>query len=167
MRLHYYVCSVQAAEEFISQAHDIERRWSRALAHEHSLRLQLQENMEALANQMHGLEDEARLSIHPVEHGTTSSSTIPELGTDTRDEPDGKKSVMPEGKSESESDDDDAFFDAPEVSAEELKKFTHDSTSMASASGEDVREQHPLITSDHRMTVSFNLLVVRFTSITS
>ena len=57
------VVLLQAAEEFVVQARSTERRWSRALQYEHSLRLQLQENMEALAGQMQSLEDEASKSI--------------------------------------------------------------------------------------------------------
>ena len=47
----------------MSQAHQADRRWTRALQHEHSLRLQLQENMETLGKQMHNLESEARRSL--------------------------------------------------------------------------------------------------------
>jgi len=37
-------------------AQSTERRWHRAVQHERSLRVQLQENIETLANEMHGLE---------------------------------------------------------------------------------------------------------------
>ena len=53
----------QAAQEFVVQAECTERRWSRALQHELSARAQLQENMEKLAKEMHGLEAEARRSF--------------------------------------------------------------------------------------------------------
>lgn len=45
------------------QAENTDRRWSRALQHEHSIRVQLQENMEKLATEMHGLEAQARRSF--------------------------------------------------------------------------------------------------------
>ena len=61
----------------MEQARSTDRRWSRALQHEHSLRLQLQENMEALANEMHGLESEARASVQDgVNRASPSTSLV-------------------------------------------------------------------------------------------
>lgn len=201
-RVSAEICPLQAAEEFVVQARNTERRWSRALQHEHSLRLQLQENMEALANQMHGLEDEARLSVQgilPSLHtaashtsGLISPSTggggtgIPRIGKSTpgktratldhpeKEEPDCRDS----------SDDEDKFFDASELSAEEWSQAknvdlsqpssnekqsqsfsvghrrsvstvsVNDSASMRSPSEADVKEKLPQISSDRRMEVS-------------
>lgn len=125
------------SKEFVVQAHSTDRRWSRALQHEHSLRLELQENMVALANQMQGMEDEARVklkvqgpfsqpapatpSLSEASVSTTGSSSLPggviknrskvksEKHVTVADEPDGSLS----------SDDEDKFFDAPEMSPEQ------------------------------------------------
>ena len=51
------------SQEFVVQAESTDRRWSRALQHELASRAQLQENMEKLAKEMHGLEAEARRSF--------------------------------------------------------------------------------------------------------
>ena len=48
--------SLQNAGEFVVLAQSTERRWQRAVQHERSLRVQLQENIETLASEMHGLE---------------------------------------------------------------------------------------------------------------
>ena len=63
---------IQMAEEFMVHAHQADRRWTRALQHERSLRQHLQENIENLGKQMHSLESEARRSLggemlHPGE----------------------------------------------------------------------------------------------------
>ena len=57
---------VKTAQEFVAQAEGTEKRWLRALQHELSIRTQLQENMEKLAKEMHGMEAEARRSF-PLE----------------------------------------------------------------------------------------------------
>lgn len=207
--IDYY--SLQAAEEFLAQARNTERRWSRALQHEHSLRLQLQENMEALANQMHGLEDEARLSVQgPSLHAVSSpGSVVASVGSSTSEiagpSPDALKTTesvrekMPsemyrspdqndyfEGGYESEDEDEDKFFDAPEMSPEDVVKSkdatdqmaspsssnsklpslppghrrsfsttsVNDTSSMKQASGQDVTEKLPQVSSDRRMAVS-------------
>ena len=51
---------LQVANEFTQLCQDSESRWQRTLQHERNLRLQLEESLEALAKQMHGLEREAR-----------------------------------------------------------------------------------------------------------
>ena len=51
---------MKASQEFTELATDAEHRWSRALQQEHTLRLQLQDSLEMLANQMHGLENQAK-----------------------------------------------------------------------------------------------------------
>ena len=124
------------------QAHSTDRRWSRALQHEHSLRLELQENMVALANQMQGMEDEARVklkvqgpfsqpapatpSLSEASVSTTGTASLPggvakdgskvksEKHVTVADEPDGSLS----------SDDEDKFFDAPEMSPEQWDRAT-------------------------------------------
>lgn len=133
---------LQVSKEFVVQAHSTDRRWSRALQHEHSLRLELQENMVALANQMQGMEDEARMklkvqgpfaqpapatpSLSEASVSTTGTSSLPggvakegskikgEKRVTVADEPDGELS----------SDDEDKFFDAPEMSPEQWDRAT-------------------------------------------
>ena len=71
------------------QARNTDRRWARALQHEHSLRLQLQENIVTLANEMYGLESQARRS---VQGGVAVPYTIQvshENSTTSLDLPDG------------------------------------------------------------------------------
>ena len=46
--------------EYLSLAETTKRQWERSLTSQRSLSIQLQENFEALAKQMHGLETEAR-----------------------------------------------------------------------------------------------------------
>lgn len=55
---------IQAANEYIELAQSMETRWQRTLQHERNLRSQLEESLEALAKQMHGLEHEARRTSH-------------------------------------------------------------------------------------------------------
>lgn len=91
--------------------------------------------MEALANQMHGLEDEARQSVQgvlPSSHivsspakaspGNNSSQLATALDVLKTEEVVSKPPVPPHENSkedESEEDDDDKFFDAPEMSPED------------------------------------------------
>ena len=183
------------------QARSTERRWSRALQHEHTLRLQLQENMEALANQMHGLEDEARLSVQgilPSLHNVSSHSST--AAAETSSELPGNRDKKPmfsaaaspyspekdftETVDGSDSDDEDKFFDAPEMSTTDWTKSkqleqvpgpsseqqqatsvghrrsfstasVNDTSSMICASNTDVKEKLPQISSDRRMAVSW------------
>ena len=136
---------MQAAEEFIVQARNTERRWSRALQHEHSLGLELQENLEALANQMHGLEHAARntapsssfqASVSTAQAQAQASTLSSERTTPSRvsnrdatptekravfnlepsDDHDGGGDIS----SVDSDDDDDKFFDASEVYAGDL-----------------------------------------------
>ena len=122
------------------QAHSTDRRWSRALQHEHSLRLELQENMVALANQMQGMEDEARKNMKvqdpfsqnslppsqssPESSVSTTVSSLPENDTKAGSKVKLEKKVVladePDGYGSSE--DEDKFFDAPEMSSEEWHK---------------------------------------------
>ena len=51
---------LQASEEYLKQAHNVEKRWTKELQNERDLRQQLQENLETMANQIHGLENEAK-----------------------------------------------------------------------------------------------------------
>ena len=52
--------SLQVSEEYLLLATNVEKRWQRLLQHERSMRMELQENFEALAKQMHVLEDTVR-----------------------------------------------------------------------------------------------------------
>lgn len=175
------------------------------------MRLQLQDNMETLANQMHGLEDEARLSMqgflpslntmssHSSELGSPNSELLSpasilkmkkisprETAATSFDSPEKDLSA---GISEDEGgSDEDKFFDAPEVSAEELNKAdqpflptskqesfsvghrrsistasVNDTTSMRYTSDANVKEKPPQISSDRRMSVSLtNFYFFRF-----
>ena len=169
------------------QAKNTERKWFRLLQHENSLRLQLQENIEMLANQMHGLEDEARQSVQgilPSLHTVTSRSS-----SKIRRK---KKVTLPNSLDKEmvgdhqSSDGEDEFFDAPEASVEDLKKSNaecdhvleglsvghrrsvstasvNDSTSMHCSSESSIKEKLPQISSDRKLTVStvFHFLLVR------
>ena len=53
-------CPSQLAEEFVVVAGDSEKCWTKTVQHERKLREDLEVNFEALATQMHGLEDQAR-----------------------------------------------------------------------------------------------------------
>ena len=172
------------------QAQNTDRRWSRALQHEHSLRLQLQENMEALANQMQGLEDEARKSFQPKlpfhpslstqnsvtssETGDTSSinsgPTSPSLPTtpgggirrNTPKHQAGKKVRVfdkSSGVSEvdgvgEESDDEDKFFDAPEIPAEDWNKATGVISDASSHASTPVATGGEKFSKGHKKTLS-------------
>ncbi len=175
-------------------ARSTERRWSRALQHEHSLRLGLQDNMEALANQMHGLEDEARLSVQgmlPSLHSVASHGSMTSASSDPTEVPPSVRSKKPcasevtdgpevsgetfTNSTDSDSGDEDKFFDAPEIPVEDWKKVNtmssspqslghrrsvstssvNDAFSMKSSSEANVKEKLPQISSDRRMSVSY------------
>lgn len=167
------------------QAHSTDRRWSRALQHEHSLRLELQDNMVALASQMQGLEDEARKKLHvqgPFAQSTLSSahsspeslinsgpSSLPEngvakVGLKVKSE---KKVVLadePDGYGTS--DDEEKFFDAPEMSPEQWDKASSATGHKRNVSSVSVNELQAIlneepcstdilpVTSDRKMLVS-------------
>lgn len=122
----------------MAQSRNADRRWSRALQHEHSLRLQLQDNMETLANQMHGLESEARASVQDGVYQATPSTSlvagqVPDsevdgttVEVDRMRAPDvlklrGADRAEPMDEITEESDDEDKFFDAPETTQAEEK----------------------------------------------
>jgi hypothetical protein len=54
---------VKASEGYLLQARSVEKRWRRDMQSERDLRLRLQENMETMANQIHGLENDAKCSV--------------------------------------------------------------------------------------------------------
>ena len=159
--------------------------------------------MEALANQMHGLEDEARQSVqgilpslHTVSfHGSTLSSPSSKVVTASdvlqiKGLPSKEKIAASECKllddhdggfgGGYDSDDEDKFFDAPEISAKDWaeehslpapeqqpsqsfsvghrRSFSttsvNDTSSMKCASDSDVKEKLPQISSDRKMSVS-------------
>ena len=166
------------------QAHSTDRRWSRALQHEHSLRLELQENMVALANQMQGMEDEARKKLKVqgpfARHNlpaTPSSleltvnsgpSSLPENGTRAGSKVRLEKKVVlaeePDGYYSSE--DEDKFFDAPEMSPEEWDKASSATGHKRNTSTVSVNEFQAMlneepcstdilpVSSDRKMSVS-------------
>ena len=122
------------------QARNTERRWSRALQHEHSLRLKLQENIEALAKQMNNMEDEARQKFQGTRPLITSSPEASESSGSTSGSSSRTGSLKREPKHGSKKqvtvlgdprvseftdnghEDDDQFFDAPEISEEDWMK---------------------------------------------
>lgn len=60
-------------------AQSTERRWQRAVQHERSLRVQLQENIETLASEMHGLEARCQESTGASASGMFSGDRKPHL----------------------------------------------------------------------------------------
>jgi hypothetical protein len=50
----------KTSQEFLIIASNLEKRWQKKIKHERSMRSELQENFEALAKQMHGLERDVR-----------------------------------------------------------------------------------------------------------
>ena len=181
----FIIFELQVSKEFMVQAHSTDRRWSRALQHEHSLRLELQDNMVALASQMQGMEDEARKKLHvqgPFGQSTLSSahsspeslinsgaSSLPEngvakVGSKVKSE---KKVVLadePDGYGSS--DDEDKFFDAPEMSPEQWDKASSATGHKRNVSSVSVNEFQAIlneepcstdilpVTSDRKMSVS-------------
>lgn len=175
------------------QARSTERRWSRALQHEHLIRVQLQENTEALAKQMTRMEDEARQQFQgsspqngPYNHtantakllSTTKTGSLKREAKQTA-----KKHVTLSGKPEiveatdGTDDEDDQFFDAPEISEKDWVKASSSTPStptsepqrrhkrnistvsvneahdlVPSSPGEDA-DNHP-VNSDKKMSVS-------------
>ncbi len=126
------------------QARSTERRWSRVRQQERSRRLNLEENMETLAKQMTRIENQARQQFQRI--GEESTDFV-------------------------EPDDDDQFFDAPEISdADWVRTSSSPSTptlagSKMSLDTRSVNEAHGLVTpctdrkqpmsSDRKITVSF------------
>ena len=107
----------------MSRAQNTNRRWSRAMQHEHSKRLQLQENMEKLATEMHSLETEARRSFSKGHWGPALANCSTESSRE-KEEENAEAVMMAVGelkgdRVEEESEDDDKFFDAVEVSNNE------------------------------------------------
>ncbi len=146
------------------QARNTERRWSRALQHEHSIRVQLQENTEALAKQMTRMEDEARQQFQgsSAHNGTHTSTMRPLPNSKTGSlirEPkhNVKKHVTVSGEPQilviTDSLDDEEFFDAPEISDEDWVKASS-SSSVSTSRGHkrnisttSVNEAHDLVAS--------------------
>ena len=58
-----FIPDPQASEGYLLQARSVEKRWRRDMQSERDLRLRLQENMETMANQIHGLENDAKRSV--------------------------------------------------------------------------------------------------------
>lgn len=126
------------------QARNTERRWSRALQHEHSLRLKLQENIEALAKQMMLMEDEIRhkfqgklLSPLLLDTDPLVSNT---LNKENKKQEKKQVAVAEELDSAADqhggiiSDEEDQFYDALEITAEDCPKTgTGNSTASGSS----------------------------------
>ncbi len=129
---------MKAADEFLLQATSTDRRWSRALQHEHSLRLEVQESMEAMANQMHGMEREARGMFSPQMSASSQGSSpqdsasvvsgdcpVPGIGRshEVKVIPGGATGRVGEGRGEEgKEEEEEKFFDAPEISQEEWER---------------------------------------------
>ena len=60
-------------------AQSTERRWQRAVQHERSLRVQLQENIETLASEMHGLEARCQENSGASASGSSTGDRKPHL----------------------------------------------------------------------------------------
>ena len=69
-----YDCSIQASEGYLQQARCVEKRWARDMQSERDLRLRLQENIETMASQMQGLENDAKRSVGGGGRGQRSAS---------------------------------------------------------------------------------------------
>ncbi len=82
------------------QARSTERRWSRALQHEETSRLTLQENMETLAEQLTKMEEQARQRFQGSSRNYAGSESL----------------------SLAELEEDDQFFDAPEMSDSDVAR---------------------------------------------
>ena len=151
----------------MGQARNTERRWSRALQHERSLRLKLEENLETLACQMQGLENEARLSVQGPSQAAATSPEFPRLSPSPSPSPGSAgpvfklKKVSPRKKVATfdspeevpggawgggeEQQSDEEFFDAPEIS----------SSQASPVSSMEVHSKDILsLVSDRKMTVS-------------
>ena len=113
------------------QAQNTDRRWSRALQHEHSIRLQLQENMEKLATEMHGLETEARRATFsnrdvPGSPGIEPRAVSTSISPKTTVSGNGGECVgrvEESGEGGEESEEDEKFFDAEEVAYDDWMKM--------------------------------------------
>ena len=138
---------LQASEEYLKQARNVEKRWTKELQNERDLCQQLQENLETMANQIHGLENEAKWtaegrprissqgskenlppsrasseissSLSPI---SSSPNRVGEFGGEEgkKGEREGEKR---KGEGE-ESEEDEKFFDAQEISVDEWAKST-------------------------------------------
>ena len=171
------------------QARNTDRRWSKSLQHEHSLRVQLQENIVTMANDLYGLENQAKNSVRKGKGAATPS--VPTSG-DTRLEsgdyllshhPAEEPKLSQEEAAVSSDDEDGRFFDAPEISLEEWEKTVEASSegsptggrskeglqrstslnevSIQPVSPSDGTKQLP-ITSDRRMTVSLSTCTQKY-----
>ena len=131
---------MKAAEDFLVQARSTNRRWSRALQHERALRVEIQESFEALANQMHGMESEARGMFHPQMPGSSleSSSQDTVLSRDSALRSDDSQVTSLDANGgvteEKEEEEEEKFFDAPEFSQEELVSMTPEAYSSKPSS---------------------------------
>ncbi|KAL5478152.1 hypothetical protein EMCRGX_G025043 [Ephydatia muelleri] len=125
---------VKASQEFAELAKDAEHRWSRSLQQEHALRLQLQESLEMLANQMHGLENQAKRatwtpakSAVDIDRKLGVSASEPDLkrkggaegGTKEEEEEEevkaGEEEEVDTHSELREEEEEDKFYDAPEA----------------------------------------------------
>ena len=171
------------------QARNTDRRWSKSLQHEHSLRVQLQENIVTMANDLYGLENQAKNSVRKGKGAATPS--VPTSG-DTRLEsgdyllshhPAEEPKLSQEEAAVSSDDEDGRFFDAPEISLEEWEKTVEASSEGSPTGGRskegmqrstslnevstqpvspsDGTKQLP-ITSDRRMTVSLSTCTQKY-----
>ena len=133
---------LQASEEYLKQARNMEKRWTKELQNERDLRQQLQENLETMANQIHGLENEAKWTAEgrPRISSQGSKENLPPSGASSEissssspnriggfEGEEGNKRVgegeKRKGEGE-ESEEDEKFFDAQEVSVDEWAKST-------------------------------------------
>ncbi|CAI8024455.1 Oxysterol-binding protein 1 [Geodia barretti] len=152
---------VKASEGYLLQARSVEKRWRRDMQSERDLRLRLQENMETMANQIHGLENDAKRSVGGGGRGHRSASQgsrevvlSPSAATDTgrgesvqergRDTCVGGEEGERGGEGEEE-----MFFDAHEISAEEWAKATRAEFTSQSSTGSG-RIEGPMSGADDR-----------------
>ena len=101
---------LQASDEFVIQARNAERKWSKTLQHEENNRIKLQENMETLAEELTRMEDQAKRRFQ----GSLRTGSLSSLKQDST----GSEISLRMAELE----EDDQFFDAPEMSDSDLAR---------------------------------------------
>ena len=153
---HPAIC-MQVSEEYLRQARAVEKKWRRDRQSERDLRLRLQENLETMASQIHGLESEAQRSaegrglLHSHRSQKTSSredaSTLhPANQPPTQSGGVGGEVYGEGGREGGDEDDEETFFDANEMSTGEWLKLTKAEFLESCPSIEGEREEEPVAT---------------------
>ena len=150
---HPAIC-MQVSEEYLKQARAVEKKWRRDRQSERDLRLRLQENLETMASQIHGLESEAQRSaegrglLHSHRSQETSSREDASTLHPANQPPTQSGGVGEEvfGEGGRDEDDEETFFDANEMSTGEWLKLTKAEFLESCPSIEGEREEEPVAT---------------------